>query len=128
MAFLNGGVGDGATVGVGVDQEHLAADGGRLEGEVDGDGGAAGAALGPPDGGQHPRRVAVRLGRDLLRLRRFVAGVGLGGQGGPGPVDPGGRRIGVGRDVQQPKLAESPLAILVTAATTPTTASRSPRS
>jgi hypothetical protein len=64
-------VGDGAAIGVGVDQQHLPADGGRLEGEVDGDG-AARAALGPPDGGQDPPRVAVRRGRGLVGLRRLV--------------------------------------------------------
>jgi hypothetical protein len=48
---LDVGVGDGAAIGVSVDQQDLAARGGRLEGEVDGHGGAAGSALGPPDGG-----------------------------------------------------------------------------
>ena len=38
MVFLDIGVGDGAAVGVGVGQQDLAAGGGRLEGEVDGDG------------------------------------------------------------------------------------------
>jgi hypothetical protein len=99
MVFLDGGVGDGATVGVGVGQQHLPAGGGRLEGEVDGDGGAARAALGSPDGGQDPPCVAVRPGRDLVGLRRFVAGVGLGGQRGPGPVDQGVGRVGVDGDV-----------------------------
>jgi hypothetical protein len=47
MVATDAGVGDGATVGVGVDQQHLPADGGRLEGKVDGDGGASLAALGP---------------------------------------------------------------------------------
>jgi hypothetical protein len=34
MVFLDVGVGDGAAIGVGVDQQDLAARGGRLEGEV----------------------------------------------------------------------------------------------
>jgi hypothetical protein len=38
MVFLDVGVGDGTAVGVGVDQQGLPAGGGRLEGEVDGDG------------------------------------------------------------------------------------------
>jgi hypothetical protein len=107
-------MGDGATVGVGVDQQHLPAGGGRLEGKVDGDGGAPRAALGPPDGGQGPPGVGVRLGRDLAGLWRFVAEVGFGGQRGPGPVDQGVRRVGVGGDVQEPELAEPALAVLVT--------------
>jgi hypothetical protein len=45
MPFLDVGPGDGATIGVGVDQQDLTAGGGRLEGEVDGDGGAARSAL-----------------------------------------------------------------------------------
>ena len=114
MVFSDVGVGDGATVGVGVDQQHLPAGGGRLEGQVDGDGGAPRAALGPPDGGQGPPPVAVRLGRDLAGRWRFVAGVGFGGQRGPGPVDQAVRRVGVGGDVQEPELAEPALAVLVT--------------
>jgi hypothetical protein len=107
------GLGDGAAVGVGVDQQHLPADGGRLEGEVDGDGGAARAALGSPDRGEDPPCVAVRRGRGLVGLRRLVVRVGLGGQRGPGPVHQDVRRVLVGGNVQQPELAEPALAVLI---------------
>jgi hypothetical protein len=40
-------------------------------------------------------------------LRRV--GCGLGGQGGAGQVDQGGRRVGVGADVGQAELAEAAL-------------------
>ena len=86
MPFLDVGPGDGATIGVGVDQQDLAARGGRLEGEVDGHGGAAGSALGPPDGGQDPAGVAVDRGRDLVGRRRLVGVAGVVGQRRPGLV------------------------------------------
>ena len=49
MVFSDVGVGDGATVGVGVDQQDLPAHSGRLEGEVDGDCRAAWTALRSPE-------------------------------------------------------------------------------
>jgi len=54
---------DRATIGVGVHQQDLADQRGRLEGEVDGDGGAAGGALGAPDGDQGVQGLAVGRGR-----------------------------------------------------------------
>jgi hypothetical protein len=44
---------------------------------------------------------------------RLVVGVGLGGERGSGPFHQGLRRVGVGGDVQEPELAEPPLAVLV---------------
>jgi hypothetical protein len=114
-------VGDGATVGVGVDEQDLTPRGGRLEGEVDRDRGPARPALRPPHGGQDPPGVVVGGGRDV-RLWRRVLEVGFG-QGGAGLVDERLRRVGVGGDVQEPELAEPALAVLVAAAVTPTTAS-----
>jgi hypothetical protein len=111
MGFLDIGVGDRAAVGVGVDEQDLAARGGSFEGEVDGDRGAARSALRPPHGGQDPPGVAVGRGRDV-RLRGRVLEVGFG-QGGAGLVDERLRRVGVGGDVQEPELAEPALAVLV---------------
>jgi hypothetical protein len=83
---LHRGVGDRAAVGVGVHQQDLTARGGRLEGEVDGDGGAPRCALRPPDRRQDPPGIGVGLGRDLVGRRRFVVGGGSGVQRGPGSV------------------------------------------
>ena len=74
---------DGASIGVGVDQQDLTAGGGRLEGEVDGDGRAARAALRPPDRRQDPPPVAVRLcrGRPGPGGSSASAGVAAAGSG-----------------------------------------------
>jgi hypothetical protein len=66
MVFLDVGVGDRPAVGVGVDQQDLSSGGRRLEGEVDGNRGAARRTLGPPYRGQHVPGVALRLGWDLV--------------------------------------------------------------
>jgi hypothetical protein len=102
---------DRAAVGVGVDQEDLADQGGRFEGEVDGDGGAAGGAFGAPDGEQGVWGVVAGRRRDVGGLRG--AGCGFGRQGGAGQVDEGGWRVGVGADVVKAELAEAAFAVLV---------------
>jgi hypothetical protein len=134
VVFLNVGLGHRAAVGVGVHQQDLAA-GGRLEGEVDGDGGASRRALRPPDRGQDPPIVGVGLPRGLLgadldrylaRRLRVVVGGGFGGFGGqrrPGPVHQPVRCFAVDGDVHKAELAELALTGFVTDPATPTTAS-----
>ena len=118
MVFLDVGVGDRTSIGVGVDHQDLTARGGCLECQVDSDGGSAWAALRSPDGGQDPASVAIGLDRAVPQARRLLGGVGivevgLGVQRGPGPVHQRVRRIGVGGDMQQSELAETPLTVLV---------------
>jgi hypothetical protein len=118
MVFLDVGVGDSASIGVGVDQQDLTARGGGLERQVDGHGRPARAALRAPHGGQDPPPVAVRLDRGFPQVRRLLGGigvgeVGLGVQRGAGPVNERSRRIGVRGHMQQPELAEASLAVLV---------------
>ena len=117
MVLLDGGMGDRAAVGVGVDEQDLAAAGGRLERQIDGHGGPSRPALRSPHRGQDPPRSTVRRDRGHLG-RRGVAGeirfgVGLAGQGGPGPFHQCLRRVRVRGDLQQPQLAEPALAVLV---------------
>jgi hypothetical protein len=82
--------------------------GGGLEGEVDGDGGAAGCPLGAPDGQQDVREVVVGQWRGVGRRRRV--GGRFGAEGSAGQVDEAGRRVGVGADVVEAELAEATFA------------------
>jgi hypothetical protein len=87
MVFLDVGVGDGAAIGVGVDQQDLAARGGRLEGEVvTATVVRPGAPLGPQTAARTRRASPSAWDRDLVGRRRLVGVAGVAGQRRPGPV------------------------------------------
>jgi hypothetical protein len=103
-------VGDGAAVGVGVDQQGLAGQLGRLEGEVERDRRASGRPLGAPD--RHERMLAARRPVGCGRGGRVVV-ARLGPARGAGELDEFAGAVGVPGDVDDAELAQSAFGVLV---------------